>query len=136
MEKPEEKVSSNARKADLIMVGRVKSVGAPPGGWSGAYAAWQGVEYTIVRYLKKPQKEITATSVTVFHPVVGKSRTADEAQPRLRESIFRPGAELILLIRQKDSRLETFDENFGVLPNDPRAVEMITRALDSNPAPA
>lgn len=127
------KIVQNTRAADVVLIGRVKSVGRPPRAWSGAFAASQSVDYQVLRVLKKPDKDVPQ-SIVVFHPVVHGSTTADTAVPRLRESLFSPGAEFILFIREKNSRYETFDENFGVLPNDASLLQKVERAI-REPAP-
>jgi hypothetical protein len=119
-----------------VLIGRVTSVGPPPGGWSGAYAAWQRVDYQVLRWLKRPKSEAPPPeAVQVFHLVVARTRTADPTDPKLRETVFHPGAELILFIREKDSRYEVFDENYGVLPNEPKWREKVEHALAGAEAP-
>jgi hypothetical protein len=129
-EKPLDRITGDARKADAVAIAKVKSVGAPPPAWSGVYAAHQQVEYRLVRWLKKPAQETAGDSLVVFHPVVAKSLTADEHHPKLRESVFRPGAEVILFLRMKGQRMETFDENHGVVANEPKTEEAVILALN------
>lgn len=136
MQDADAKIRRNTHAADMILVGKVKSVGPPPGAWSGAFAAWQSVDYQVIRLLKKSEKGLPLQAIVVFHMVVSGSKTANTAAPRLRESLFRPGAELILFVREKNSRYEVFDENLGVLPNDPRALEKVEHALTESGGPA
>ena len=131
--KPEDSIVGNAKKADAVAVAKVRAVGAPPPVWSGTFAAYQQVHYQIVRWLRKPSEELKGDTIIVFHPVVAKSLTADAHRPRLREDIFRVGSELILFLKQKDSRFETLDENHGVVPSDPKTVEAVTHALEQRP---
>jgi len=118
------------QQADAIAVGTVKSLGSPPPAWSGVFAAYQPVHYHVVKWLRKPAPGNERDGITVFHPVVAKSRTADPDHPKLLESLFHPGAELILLLRVKDSRFETFDENYGVIQNDAKTQEAVVHALE------
>lgn len=122
-------IFNNTREADLIVVARVVSVGPPPPAWSGIFAAWQRVDYQIVRWLKKRKEDQTAQSIAVWHPVVFGSPIADPTAPRLRESVFRPGAELIIFVRVVDARYEVFDERLGVLPNRAPWLDEIEAAI-------
>ena len=131
--KPIDLIVGNAGKADAVVIAKVRSVGAPPPAWSSAFAAYQEVKYQVVRWLHKPAREPSGDSIVVFHPVVAKSFTADAHEPKLRESLFRVGSELILFLREKDSRLETFDENYGAVPADPKTVEAVVHALEQRP---
>jgi hypothetical protein len=130
---PNDLILRNARKADAVAIAKVRSVGAPPPAWSGVFAAYQQVQYQVVRWLHKPAHEPQGDSIVVFHPIVAKSLTADARDPKLRESLIRIGSELILFLREKDSRLETFDENYGAVPPDPKIVEVVVHALEQRP---
>jgi hypothetical protein len=138
MSDPDATIRDNARAADAIVVGRVVALGPPPPAWSGVFAAWQRVDYQIVRWLKPPAKEVPSPLIAVFHLVVSGAPTADPAVPRLRASIFYPGAELILFVREADSRWEVFDEHRGVLPNDTRWLHQVETAISetADPPPA
>jgi hypothetical protein len=121
-------IIENTGKADLVIVAKVQSVGAGPGVWSGLLAAYQEVRYQTISYLKRRPQEKEVSSIVVFHPVVAKSLTAEPQTPKLKESLFKPGAELILFLKQRNSRLETFDENYGVVPNDQETIALVTKS--------
>jgi hypothetical protein len=126
-------ILKNASKADAVAIAKVRSVGTPPPAWSGAFAAYQEVQYQVVRWLHKPAHEPQGDLIVVFHPIVAKSLTADAHDPKLRESLFRIGSELILFLREKDSRLETIDEHYGAVPADPKTVEAVVHAVEQRP---
>jgi hypothetical protein len=52
----------------------------------------------------------------VLHPLVARSRTADEHEAKLRESLFDAGRALVVFARQENGKLVSFDENWGVVP--------------------
>jgi hypothetical protein len=122
-------IRENARIADAIVIGRVITVGPPPPAWSGMFAAWQRVDYQPLIWLKKPEQVDLPQSITAYHLVVSGAPTADPTAPRLRNSIFYRGAELVLFVRVVDSRYEVFDEHLGALPNDPKTVQQIEATL-------
>ena len=131
MQDVDAKIRQNAQSAAFVLIGKVTTVGPPPGGWSGTFAAWQRVDYQVLRWLKRPKSETPPPeSVQVYHLVVARTPTVDAATPKLKEAIFHPGAELILFIREKDSRYEVFDEHYGVLPNEPKWREKVEQALE------
>ena len=127
-------IRENVEKADLIVVGRITAVGPPPPAWSGMFAAWQRVDYRIMRWLKKPDKEEVRDTIPVFHLVVAGAPTADPASPRLNPRIFRPGAELILFLREVNDRYEVFDEHLGAMPNEAKWLRPVETALTAAPA--
>jgi len=129
-----EQIAENASKSDAVAIAKVKSVGPSPQAWSGLLATYQEVHYQAVRWLKKPPNETKGDTIAVFHPLVAKSLTADDHYPKLRESLFRVGAEVMLFLRLKDSRMETFNENSGVVLNDPKVEEAVIHALERHPA--
>jgi hypothetical protein len=130
---PSDLILNNASKADAVAIANVRSLGAPPPAWSGVFASYQQVQYQVVRWLRKPAQESTSDSLVVFHPVVAKSLTADAHNPKLNNSLFRIGSELILFLREKDSRLETIDENYGAVRADAKTVEAVVHALGQRP---
>ena len=117
------------QQSEAVVVAAVKSVGTPPPAWSGVFAAHQPVQYQVVRWLKEPAPKIQQGTLTVFHPVVAKSLTADPNEPKLLETLFHPGAELILFLRFKDARFESFDENYGAVPSDARTQTAVVEGL-------
>jgi len=128
-EKAAKAIATNSKKAEWIVVATVRSLGPPPGIWSGLIATYQEVHYQPSRYLKGQPKESPTAPIVVFHPVVGKSLTADDAYPKLRDALFQPGAELILFLCQRHGRFESFDENYGVVRHEPEAWALIMEAL-------
>jgi hypothetical protein len=129
-------IPGNVQKADIVLVGEVQSLGEPPVAWSGIAAAYQGVRYRIVRVLKKAGNVKEGDTIEVFHLVVGNSVTAHPERPGLNESLFRPGLQMIVFVQAKNGRLQTFDENYGVLPAEPRTLEAVTSAIRPQAAPA
>jgi hypothetical protein len=130
-------IQQNARAADSVVIGKVLSIGPPPPAWSGMFAAWQQVDYRVLDWLKKPETRDLPQRISAYHLVVSGAPTADPAAPRLRASIFHPGAELILFLREAGSRYEVFDEYLGVLPNEPtmlQRVEAVLRAAAQEPS--
>lgn len=122
-------IQQNARAAEAVVIGKVLSVGPPPPAWSGMFAAWQQVDYRVLDWLRKPDKTELPQQISAYHLVVAGAPTADPAAPRLRASIFHPGAELILFLREVESRYEVFDEHLGVLPNGPKTLQQVEAAL-------
>lgn len=135
MPAPDATIRDSVRAADLIVIGSVTAIGPPPPAWSGMFAAWQRVDYRVVRWLKRAADAAPAQAISVFHPVVSGAPTADPTAPRLRQSVFYPGAELILFLRRADGRLEVFDEHRGALPNEPGWLHQVTAAIGEAAAP-
>jgi hypothetical protein len=129
-------ILENARAADAIAIGKVVAVGPPPPAWSGMFAAWQRVDYRVLDWLKRSEQDDPPRSISAWHLVVAGAPTADATEPRLRASIFHPGAEVILFLRAADSRYEVFDERLGVLPNDPRTLQQVEAALGAPVRPS
>jgi hypothetical protein len=125
-EQLEKAIEANTATAQLVVVCVVKFVGTPPGIWSGLIATYQEVHYEPIQYIKGQSRE--DGFLKVFHPIVAKSKTTASERPQLRDSLIYQGAQLIVFIRERASRLETFDENYGILPSDPDTLAVVTRA--------
>src|SRR5262245_55888571 len=122
-------IKTLAAKAELVLSGVLQQLGPRPTGWSGIIAMYQEARYGSVRYLKNAIKFEPRDSVTVLHPVVARSRTAASDKPGLNPSLFQLRASLVLFVRVRGGKLQTFDENYGVLPAKPEVLEEIARAL-------
>jgi hypothetical protein len=122
-------VKALAERADVVAVGRVQRLGTPPRAWSGMIAMFQEVRYGPVRFLKKPRQMAQVEAISVAHPIVARSRTASSNEPGLNPALFRLGAELVLFIRVNGGKLQTFDENFGVLPAEKPLLEELGKLL-------
>jgi hypothetical protein len=108
-----EELRKNFRAAELVLVVKPLRVEKSPGIWSGTLATFQAVQYRVVRVLKGAPPDET---VTVLHPLVARSRTADEHEARLRESLFDGARTLVVFARLDNGKLVSFDENWGVVP--------------------
>ena len=102
-----------AQRADVVFVGTVLEVGAPPRATSGRVRHEQVVRYRVDSVLKGFFNE---TEVAVEHLLVANSRHADGTA--LDSNIFAPGRSLIVLVR----RVNTFffqdvNENWGTIPH-------------------
>jgi hypothetical protein len=122
-------IKAVAAKAEIVLAGVLEQLGPPSGAWSGLIAMYQEARYRNVRYLKSPRQWEQRETVTVFHPVVARSRTAAADTPALNATLFHPRAPLVLFIRVRSGRLETFDENYGVLPAEAAILTEVSRAL-------
>lgn len=92
--------------------------------WSGVITVFQTVEYRPLHLIRGPKLE--KTSLTVHHPVVENSGTASRRYPGLDESLFRVGAELILLLKlMKNGRIEALDADWGAVLNQPAFVKAV-----------
>src|SRR5690348_4602658 len=91
-------VTAAFQQADAVAVAVVEDVGDPPGGWSGTYAAYQQVRYRVKQFTPRRPVGAAPKEITVRHPVVARSRTADRHQPRLDPILFQKGNELVLFL--------------------------------------
>jgi len=124
-----ESITHNVAKASLVIVAKVESVGTPPKIWSGTLAVYQEVKYQPISYLKRPPQQKEVASIVVYHPVVAHSLTVDPQVPKLQDSLFKPGTKVILFLQERDSKLETFDENYGVVRYSDETLQLIRGAL-------
>jgi hypothetical protein len=137
--KDEQKIIQNLNKAEIVVVAEVLEIGKEPGFWSGYFATFQTVHYRIVEVIKGSLEE---NEISIRHPVVKNSRTADKSKPKLSSIIFAKGNRLILFIEKQNGKesdrrsncnsndgYQTFDENFGVLIADEDIVKIIRKNL-------
>ena len=117
LNKGQERLTSNLRRADLIFVGTVVHVGPTPKFRSGGFMALQAVRYKVEKVLKGVLPAGTA-ELDVQHVVVGGSRTADRSPKanRLSPSVFAPGSRLVVVARRESSMWLGSDEDYGVIP--------------------
>jgi hypothetical protein len=101
------------RTSDLVFVGTVTSIGAAPVRWSGRYASYQTIGYSVDSVLKG---NFADAQLSVQHPVVDGSRTADAVNIGLSSTLFGVGNRLIILASITGPSVFDVDENFGVLP--------------------
>lgn len=91
----------------------VLTVGRPPGGWSGAYAAFQEVSYRVIEKWPRKVSFQPAERISVVHAVVACSRTADPTFPRLDPSLFKPSEKLVVFLVLEADVWHTTGENNG-----------------------
>jgi hypothetical protein len=107
-----QRVRQSARRASLIVVGAVSSVGTRPIAWSGFLRIDQTATYTIDHLVKG---NFTSATISVQHMVVGGSRNADTS-PGLSLTRFATGQKLIVSLAERAGRYYDLDEDFGTLP--------------------
>jgi hypothetical protein len=95
-------MSTLVRQADVVAVVRVKSVGKPPGYWSGIVAAHQSVNYSLVSLLKG---SLPVAEFSLEHLVVANGPTADSGYPQLSPKLFRPERQLLLFLHVRNVKL-------------------------------
>lgn len=112
--------------SDVIVIGKVESLGEPAGSWSGRVPSFQQVTYQSAEYLKGAGKP----NVTVSHVLVKGSPTAVPGDaPALSPKLFAKGARLIVFAtRAADGTLQSYDERIGALPHDEAKANQV-RAL-------
>ena len=108
-------IATNRDRADAIAVGIVVAVGPSPGVWSGLVETYQEATYRVKTFLPRKADLRKPDRLTVRHPLVAGSLTADAAQPRLNMELFRVDSELVLFLTQRKDTWATTDENYGVL---------------------
>ncbi len=119
-------IVKDLEQATLVMVGEVTAVRRSPGVWSGAAAALQWVEYRVQRTLKGGA---VGPTVAVGHLLVHGSPTADPKQPKLRSSIFHPGARLVVFARKESPGWVALNEVDAVQPADEALVSALLAHL-------
>ncbi len=119
-------IARNLERATLVFVGEITAVQKSPGAWSGVAAALQRVDYRITRPLKGGAPGPT---ITVGHLLVHGAPTADPKEPRLRESIFRPGARLVVFASKQSPGWVALDEVHAAKPADDALVSALLEHL-------
>ena len=121
-----------AVRSDIVFVGLVERLGAPPTHWSGYLATYQGVQYRVQAVLKGA---LTGGDAVVHHAVVRNSPTAEPGDaPGLRADVFTPGARLLVMaLRDASGGWVSMSERLGALAYTPELAEQATAAL-SRPA--
>jgi hypothetical protein len=89
------------------------STGPAPSSWSGRFASYQTIGYTVDSILKGSP---AGTQVSVMHPLVNGSHTADTANIGLSSSLFSVGNRLIILASVTGQSVVDEDENLGAVP--------------------
>jgi hypothetical protein len=109
--------STLVRQADVVAVARVKSVGKPPGYWSGIVAAHQSVNYSLVRLLKG---SLPVAEFSLEHLVVANDLTADSGYPQLSPKLFLPERQLLLFLHVRNVKLPDGKEQLliDILPEN------------------
>jgi hypothetical protein len=106
------------RAADAVFEGVIVDVGRAPGAWSGSFAVHQAVSYRVTRIARDPERRLrVGERVQVQHVLVEGSATADTT-PRLRPSLVRAGAGVIVLARWTSDHWTGVDEHHGIVAAD------------------
>ena len=87
---PQPKDAFSGKNTPVVFEGVVRERLEPPGHWSGAFAAWQGVRYHVDLVVSGPME---LGDVIVYHAVVGPP-LCEPDKPELSRSIFRVGQKL------------------------------------------
>ena len=69
-----QRIRKNIREAPVVVLAEVIAIGPKPGFWSGQFAAFQDVHYTVIESMRG---SVAAKEIAVRHPVVKNSETAD-----------------------------------------------------------
>lgn len=109
-----DRVDQHFGQAELVALLRPVSLLPAPGAWSGTFAFYQGVRYRVVAIAKGAAP--VGETLTILHPVVAGSPTADQRHPKLRSSLFDPAHTLVVFARTEKGQLYCLNENDGVLP--------------------
>ena len=121
------------KRAELIFVGAVRSLGPPPRVKSGRVKALQTVTYRVQDVLKG-QLEDTAKEVIIHHVVVGRSRTGHPGPDKneLSPTLFQLGSVLVVMASRE--RIDgmvwvSVDEDVGTFPATAQNLDAIKKLL-------
>jgi hypothetical protein len=113
--KEQERLQRITNESDLIFIGTVIDIGAPPKDWSGYCSSYQKVRYKIDQILKGQHE---TPEILIDHVVVFDGRTAEPGDtPKLSTAIFYPGANLIVSAERSNARFVSGNEVIGAVPN-------------------
>ena len=113
--KEQERLQRITNESDLIFIGTVIDIGAPPKNWSGYCSSYQKVRYKIDQILKGQHE---TPEIIIDHVVVFEGRTAEPGDtPQLSTKIFYPGASLIVSAERSNDRFVSGNEVIGAVPN-------------------
>jgi len=113
--KEQERLQRITNESDLIFIGTVIDIGAPPKNWSGYCSSYQKVRYKIDQILKGQHE---TPEIIIDHVVVFEGRTAEPGDtPQLSTTIFYPGANLIVSAERSNDRFVSGNEVIGAVPN-------------------
>lgn len=113
--KEQERLQRITNESDLIFIGTVIDIGAPPKSWSGYCYSYQKVRYKIDQILKG---QYETSEIVIDHAVVFEGRTAEPGDiPKLSTAIFYPGASLIVSAERSNDRFVSGNEVIGAVPN-------------------
>lgn len=122
----EEQLAELSRKSDLVFIGLVAEVGAPPAYWSGRVPAYQRVTYTVEEVLKGAPLQ----QVSVDHIVVMGSKTAEPGEePGLSRRLFHKDAKLLVFVQTEDGNRRCLDEDRGAVAYTPGTLANVKKAL-------
>lgn len=108
-----------ARAAPAVFEGEIVRVERGPKAWSGTLVIYQAVTYRVTRVVTDRAGRLsTGAELTVRHPVVAQSATADTTEPQLRPALARVGNAVIVLAAWSDDRWTSTDENHGLVIAD------------------
>lgn len=121
-------------RRDLIFVGIVEGIGAPPRAWTGLLCSHQEVIYRVERTITGVAP---ARLIAVRHAVVRDSPTAEPGDaPGLSTRLFAPGARLVVMaVRDLLGPWFAPSEQFGAMPHSPLLEEHLraaARAFESS----
>lgn len=123
--------TSRIASADAVVIGKVVEVEKSLGMWSGIIEATQEVHYQRMGYMGTRQKGVKR-KFTLSHPIHRSYPTVAQS-PNLRESLFFPGAELILLYEGTPA-MSGYEgsysiSGYGVLPCTPATIMAVEKEL-------
>jgi hypothetical protein len=129
--KGSEKIEASIKKADLIFVGKVSSIGPPPRLRSGGFMATQATQYEVEEVLKGTMST-RRHEIEIQHIVISGSSTGDPSPEanRLSSRIFASGNRLIIFATKKPSMWLGFDENYQVIPTNDSNIATIKRLVN------
>ena len=123
----QERLQRITNESDLIFIGTVIDIGAPPKTWSGYCSSYQKVRYKIDQILKGQHE---TPEITIDHVVVFESRTAEPGDtPKLKTAIFYPGANLIVSAERSNDRFVSGNEVIGAVPNSAEWLRRVENLL-------
>ncbi len=132
------------KSADVIVVALSGGMAQAPGFWSGSVPATQQVSYIPDQWLKGTLQTspLKIGTFTLEHLVVDGAETADNNEPKLKESLFAKGHKLILFLHTRTVRLadhstklmtDPVAEECGVLAATPANLDQV-KAATSTPS--
>lgn len=123
--KEEERLAEIVRESNIVFIGTVTELGAPPKFWSGRFPSFQKVTYQVEEVLKGNK----VSQITVAHIVVAKSKTGRSDEPGLSPALFQKGNRLIVIVVEREGELRSMDEDLGAVAYSEEALKKIKKVL-------